>query len=253
MPGLARAFDRSECNTDHAVGVASGKASPDVLVNGRSPLFMSSRGIYGACCGRAAVLWVVSQGSQTVLINGEPAAGLGSATTHQAGKGVLIDASPDVLIGGPAITMEELARADALAMLDKGEAALRRWNSQDRQYFKHWFGLDTEHARQQMLARTRAMRTLIKTVDFVQFDGHKNYAHTFRHGPIYLESGFWKAPRTGRDSRAGTLIHEASHYTNAGHTLDVEKNAPDSERLARGVPPYAIEAANNNEYYFEHL
>jgi hypothetical protein len=57
------------------------------------------------------------------------AAGLGSATGHQAGKGVLIEASPDVLIGGPTITMEEPARADALAILDQGEAAMLRWNS----------------------------------------------------------------------------------------------------------------------------
>src|SRR5262245_25752188 len=139
---------------------------------------MSCFGLYGACCGKSAVMWAVSEGTATVLINGEFAAGLGMATAHSSGKGTLIDGSPDVLIGGPTITMEELARTDALALLEKGLVALIRWNNADRQHFKHWFGLDSEFARWWMFTRTLQMRKLLHNVQFEQVDGD-NIASTY--------------------------------------------------------------------------
>jgi uncharacterized Zn-binding protein involved in type VI secretion len=252
MPGWARAFDRSECIADHAIGVAS-KAAGNVLVNGRSPLFMSSRGLYGACCGKSAVSWVVSEGSRTVLVNGELAAGLGGATTHASGKGSLIDASPDVLIGGPMITMEELAREDALALLAKGEEAIVRWNSADRQLFKEWFGTDSEEVRQMMLERTRDLRDQIPYVKFDQEDD-SGWAQTYPWSDtIHLRRKFWTSNRTGPDSRAGTVIHEASHHWASGGTGDLRYQPGPSKKLARDLPPLAQVNADNIEYYFENV
>lgn len=37
---------------------------------------------------------------------------------------------------------------------------------------------------------------------------------------MYLCGAFWNAPNTGTDSKAGTLIHEASHFTVYGATDD---------------------------------
>lgn len=42
------------------------------------------------------------------------------------------------------------------------------------------------------------------------------YPDTF--GYIYLCGAFWVAPATGTDSKAGTLIHESSHFTTNGGT-----------------------------------
>ncbi|KAF8317606.1 zincin [Clavulina sp. PMI_390] len=42
------------------------------------------------------------------------------------------------------------------------------------------------------------------------------YPDTF--GLIYLCGAFWSAPATGTDSKAGTLIHESSHFTKNGGT-----------------------------------
>jgi hypothetical protein len=253
MPGWSRETDRSACNADHAVGVSFGTAR-DVLVNGRRPLFMTNRGLYGMCCSKAAVMWVVSEGTATVLINGEFAAGLRMATAHQSGKGTLIDGSPDVLIGGPTITMEELARTDALALLDKGLAALLRWNSADRQHFSSWFGSDSHFGRLQMIERNRQMRTVLESVRFEQRDDD-DVASTYREsgGPIFLERDFWTAPRHGANSRAGTLIHEASHRYESGSTLDACYGQPCAQQLARDIPPYAAANADNVEYYYETL
>lgn len=254
MPGWSRETDRSACDADHAVGVSFGTAR-DVRVNGMRPLFMSDRGLYGACCGKNAVMWTVSEGTATVLINGGFAAGLGMATAHPSGKGTLIDGSPDVLIGGPTVTMEELARVDALALLVKGLAAFIRWNSADRQHFKHWFGSDSEFARWWMFTRTLWMHTLLENVQFEQVDGD-NIASTYggTGDPIRLERYFWLYPRGGQNSREGTLIHEASHYDDSGGTtIDGCYGETCAEGLANDFPPYAMVNAANQRYYFETL
>jgi uncharacterized Zn-binding protein involved in type VI secretion len=257
MPGWARLFDRSQCHNDGAVGLAAVeqievKPKNDVLVNGRPPLAMSGYGTYILCCGTPLARWTVREGSATVFVGGVHAAAQGYATVHQSGTGTLIEGSPDVLIGGPRITMEELARADALEMLDKGEAALKRWNAADKQYFKDWFGTDEEWARQTMLERTRDLRDEIKQADFEQYDDDA-YAHTWWFwSPIYLEGKFWKSPRTGHNSRAGTVIHEASHRWGPGPTNDSAYGTTDAKALNRRLP-LGLGNADNNEYYFEHL
>lgn len=47
------------------------------------------------------------------------------------------------------------------------------------------------------------------------------YPDTF--GYIYLCGAFWDAPATGTDSKAGTLIHESSHFTTNGGTECVDR------------------------------
>jgi uncharacterized Zn-binding protein involved in type VI secretion len=254
MPGWSCAKDRSQCNTDHATGTTLGN-SRDVLVNGKRPLCMSDQGLYFTCCGAPGVLWVVSEGSTSVLVNGEFAAGRGYQTAHQSGKGTLIDASANVLIGGPSITMEELARADALILLAWAEAALIRWTARDRQHFKEWFGIDSEDARQVMLERTRDMRDKIRQVRFEQCDADA-YAHTWPWGnTIHLEKKFWTAKRMGPDldSRAGTVIHEASHFWGSGSTQDRGYGEGRARNLARNYPGWAMSNADNNEYFYEDI
>jgi uncharacterized Zn-binding protein involved in type VI secretion len=252
MAGWSRENDPSRCLTDGATGVAIGVGRA-VAVNGRRPLAMGDRGVYLACCGRPLVPWVVAEGSATVLINGIHAGRVGSGTAHQAGRGALIDGSPDVLVGGPTITMEELARADALDMLDKGEAALKRWDSQDRQHFREWFGDDSQYSRQALLEQIPDMRDQIKKLHFEQEDDTA-WANVWPWGStIYLERKFWLSPRLGRDSRAGVIIHETSHFWGEGSTADRAYGPTRSKALARNLPPSAQGNADNVEYYFEGL
>ena len=48
------------------------------------------------------------------------------------------------------------------------------------------------------------------------------YAYVYPDSPyqVYLCGAFWSAPNTGTDSRAGTIIHELSHFTVVAGTND---------------------------------
>ncbi|KAF7310185.1 Peptidyl-Lys metalloendopeptidase [Mycena indigotica] len=68
-------------------------------------------------------------------------------------------------------------------------------------------------------------------------------------GTIYLCGIFWQASKTGSDSRAGTLIHEASHTI--AETDDFEYGKDGAADLAVRNPAEAIANADNTEYFAE--
>lgn len=80
-------------------GEISGGCAPDVLINGRPAAFLgSSTTERDACCG--ASQGAVAAGSTTVFIHGKPAARLGDALAAHSGSGTVTSGSGDVLIGG---------------------------------------------------------------------------------------------------------------------------------------------------------
>jgi peptidyl-Lys metalloendopeptidase len=175
------------------------------------------------------------------------------AELHAGKAGALILGSPDVLVGGASISMEELARADALAMIDKGLASLDRWNEQDRAAFKAWFGTDSEEARQLVRGHLLLMRGKLSKVDFAV--GEKNqWAHVFPLGnTVNLDNWFWKSPRFGEDSRSGTVVHETSHFLEAAGTRDVVYGRKACRALAAKDPDKALTNADSHEYWLETL
>jgi len=60
------------------------------------------------------------------------------------------------------------------------------------------------------------------------------FAYVFVNQPykIYLCNAFWAAPNTGTDSRAGTIIHELSHFTVVAGNDDFAYGQNDARRLA---------------------
>jgi len=70
-------------------------------------------------------------------------------------------------------------------------------------------------------------------------------------GTIYLCGAFWKAPPVGTDSQAGTLIHEASHFTIYGGTKDYAYGQDACEGLAMRDPAKAVLNADSHEYFAE--
>ncbi len=118
-----------------------------------------------------------AMGAATVWINGEPAVGLSHGTRQPSGSGRMVEASADVFIGGPSITMEELARADALAMIAKMRKSLERWNDEDKQHFKDWFGTLRRGAGPAGAARQDAdklVRTMVPGSAFAHVDPDSN-------------------------------------------------------------------------------
>ena len=68
---------------------------------------------------------------------------------------------------------------------------------------------------------------------------------------IYLCGAFWEAPNIGTDSRAGTLIHESSHFTLNGGTDDYAYGQTSCKALAISSPSRAIMNADSHEYFAE--
>jgi peptidyl-Lys metalloendopeptidase len=79
------------------------------------------------------------------------------------------------------------------------------------------------------------------------------YAYVYPTQPyqIYVCNAFWSAPNTGTDSKAGTLIHEMSHFNVVASTDDWAYGQSAAKSLASSNPTKAIDNADNHEYFAE--
>lgn len=79
------------------------------------------------------------------------------------------------------------------------------------------------------------------------------YAYVYSNQPyrIYLCNAFWAAPNTGTDSRAGTIIHELSHFTVVAGTNDYAYGQAAARSLASTNPSRAVRNADSHEYFSE--
>ncbi|CAE6405943.1 unnamed protein product [Rhizoctonia solani] len=77
------------------------------------------------------------------------------------------------------------------------------------------------------------------------------YVYPDRHGKIHLCPAFWDAPATGTDSKAGTLIHEQTHFTKNGGTRDYRYGQTSCRVLAKSYPDKAVQNADNHEFFAE--
>ncbi|MFK3647687.1 M35 family metallo-endopeptidase [Lysobacter enzymogenes] len=79
------------------------------------------------------------------------------------------------------------------------------------------------------------------------------YAYVYANQPyqIYVCNAFWNAPLTGTDSKAGTLVHEMSHFTVVAGTDDHAYGQSAAKSLATSNPTNALDNADNHEYFAE--
>ncbi|KAF8609943.1 deuterolysin M35 metalloprotease [Ceratobasidium sp. AG-I] len=77
------------------------------------------------------------------------------------------------------------------------------------------------------------------------------YVYANQPGRVYLCSAFWNAPNTGTDSKAGTIVHEQSHFTVNGGTQDIVYGQSGAKSLAISNPAQAITNADSHEYFAE--
>lgn len=79
------------------------------------------------------------------------------------------------------------------------------------------------------------------------------YAYVFKndHYQIYVCNSFWSAPLIGTDSKAGTLIHEMSHFTVVTDTDDHAYGHGLAQNLAITDPIQALDNADSHEYFAE--
>jgi len=79
------------------------------------------------------------------------------------------------------------------------------------------------------------------------------YAYVYPAQPykIYVCRAFWNAPLNGTDSKAGTLVHEMSHFNVVAGTDDVVYGQTGAKNLALSDPAKAITNADSHEYFAE--
>ncbi|KAG9088190.1 hypothetical protein FS749_002367 [Ceratobasidium sp. UAMH 11750] len=85
----------------------------------------------------------------------------------------------------------------------------------------------------------------------INYDTTWAYVHPDSPGQIFLCGMFWKSPLTGTDSRAGTIVHENSHFTVNGGTSDYAYTQDRAKRLAVTHPHLAVMNADSHEYFAE--
>lgn len=92
-----------------------------------------------------------------------------------------------------------------------------------------------------------------KTVTFHCDCTDSAYAYVYSNQPynIHLCNAFWNAPNLGIDSKAGTLVHEMSHFTVVAGTSDYAYGTAACQRLASSNPKKAINNADCHEYFAE--
>ncbi|KAG8717593.1 hypothetical protein FRC09_014040 [Ceratobasidium sp. 395] len=82
-------------------------------------------------------------------------------------------------------------------------------------------------------------------------DGWYAFVIPEQPGRIYLCDLFWLAPVTGSSSRAGTIVHELSHFSIYGGTLDYVYGKPGAMALALRDPSEAIMNADSHQFFAE--
>ncbi|WP_158657941.1 M35 family metallo-endopeptidase [Agarilytica rhodophyticola] len=92
-----------------------------------------------------------------------------------------------------------------------------------------------------------------KTVNYDCSCNENYFAYVYPSDPynIYLCNVFWNVPEVGTDSKAGTIIHELSHFTVVAGTDDFAYGHSASKRLARNSPYRAVRNADSHEYFAE--
>ncbi|CAE6487170.1 unnamed protein product [Rhizoctonia solani] len=93
--------------------------------------------------------------------------------------------------------------------------------------------------------------TACKSESGIDYDSTFAYVNADSPGKIYLCGQFWSAPNTGTDSRAGTIVHENSHFTVNAGTQDYVYGQDPARELAKSDPDQAIANADNHEYFAE--
>jgi hypothetical protein len=159
----------------------------------------------------------------------------------------------------------EQAKTDATKLLKKALADVKKWDRKAKARSRKWFG-DADAATQKLL-----QERLEKEIDKLDSFTAKNfrraekgeedcYAYVYpdKDDRIYLGKDFDGAPATGPDSKAGTLIHEISHYDSVGGTDDVVMSdgttaygQESCKKLAKEDPDGAKKNADSFEYFVE--
>lgn len=167
------------------------------------------------------------------------------------------------------------ALAEARIMMAQKKGELIRWNNEDKLNVKKWMGDDSEETRQLLLDRIDKENALIEKMNPDSFekgpkpdewsdeDWDDTYAYVYpndKNHTVHVGPAFENAETSGSDSKADTIIHENSHFSDVAGTEDepMNPNDPNSPtaygkdncaQLANDNPDSAKKNADNFTYY----
>ena len=156
----------------------------------------------------------------------------------------------------PSAIDSAVSAAEAIARVarDSLRATPVTMRSSARRY-KEWFGVYSSGRWNTVQSNFDKIYSALstRTLKFICDDTTAAYAYVYPSQPydIYLGRAFWPAPRTGTDSKAGTIVHELSHFRIIADTEDFRYGQFRSRILAMNLPNDAIRNADNHEYFAE--
>jgi peptidyl-Lys metalloendopeptidase len=118
-----------------------------------------------------------------------------------------------------------------------------------------WFGAysstNLTTARNHFTSIKNALANAAIVVDCSCSDSYYAYVYPASPYKIYVCNAFWSAPTTGTDSKAGTLVHEMSHFNVVAATDDWAYGQSAAKSLASSNPTKALDNADSHEYFAE--
>ncbi len=121
--------------------------------------------------------------------------------------------------------------------------------------YKTWFGTGTTSRFNSVKSHYSSINSALSNQSVVYdcscTDSYFAYVYPTQPYRIYLCNSFWSAANTGTDSRAGTIIHEMSHFNVNGGTDDHVYGQSGARSLAISNPNKAADNADNHEYFAE--
>jgi peptidyl-Lys metalloendopeptidase len=145
------------------------------------------------------------------------------------------------------------AVSSALSMATSGDAYMGAGTMGTR--YTKWFGAVDSGRVATVKSHFAALKDAFATKPITVDCGCKKsyYAYVYPTQPytIYVCKAFWTAPMTGTDSKAGTLVHEMSHFNVVAGTDDWVYGQSGAASLAISNPSQAIDNADSHEYFGE--
>jgi peptidyl-Lys metalloendopeptidase len=151
---------------------------------------------------------------------------------------------------------DALKDAERIAKQSQSElSSTAESNRPNARRYKEWFGTYTGQNYNKVKSNFDKIVDAIanETIIFNCDCNEDHFAHVFPTRPyqIFLCNMFWDAPPTGTDSKAGTIVHELSHFNVVAGTDDNVYGQSLCRQLARDNPAEAIANADSHEYFAE--
>ncbi len=174
---------------------------------------------------------------------------------------VIEDSAPDAVSGSTSYTSCSASRQSSLvtARNNASTYATVAYNylnagTQGSRYTT-WFGTYNSSRYNTVKSHFLNIRNAMDTAS-VRFncsctDSAFAYVYPTQPYTIYLCNAFWSAPSTGTDSKAGTLVHEMSHFNVVAATDDWAYGQTAAKNLARTNTTRAVDNADSHEYFAE--